>query len=305
MPRSKRFRFENMWIQEKECRSIIQECWGEGDNDGILRKMANYSARLEEWGGGMTRDLNNRISNYRRDMQRLKSRRDTCGVRMYNEARWNYLRLLEKQEIFWRQRANQFWLKDGDKNTRFFHKVATVRKDHNRIKRLKNDAGEWQDTDESIQNTIIKYFENIFTSTNVDEQMPDGVMFKRITDNQKESLLHSVSEEETKAAVFAMYPEKSPGMDGLNPCFFQAYWHIVKNDVTEFCRKFLEHGELPEQVNRTLVCLIPKIKQPKQVSDLRPISLCNVLMRILSKVLANRLKPCLHSIISENQECFR
>lgn len=61
---------------------------------------------------------------------------------------------------------------------------------------------------------------------------------------------------------------------------------------------------LPEKVNSTLVCLIPKVKHLKQVSDLRPISLCNVLMRILSKVMANRLKPCLHNIISEKQSAF-
>lgn len=107
-----------------------------------------------------------------------------------------------------------------------------MRKEHNRIKRIKNDAGEWQDTDESIQDTIIKYFENIFTVTTVNEKMPEGVTFISITDDKKESLMQSVSEEEIKAAVFAMYPEKSPGIDGLNPCFFQVYWHVVKRDVT-------------------------------------------------------------------------
>lgn len=255
-------------------------------------------------GGGLISALKNRIAQYRKDMQRLRCRRDMDGVRRYNEARWNYLRLLEKHEVFWRQRAKQYWLKDGDRNTRFFHKFAATRKEHNRIKRLKNDAGEWQDTSESIQDTIIKYFENIFTATTVEENMPNGVKFKSITPTQKESRMQIVTEEEVRAAVMSMYPEKSPGIDGLNPCFFQVCWHIISRDVTDFCRNFLEYCELPDQVNRTLVCLIPKVKQPKQVSDLRPISLCNVLMRILSKVLANRLKPCLHSILSENQSAF-
>lgn len=63
-------------------------------------------------------------------------------------------------------------------------------------------------------------------------------------------------------------------------------------------------GELPNGINRTLVCLIPKVKQPKEMSDLRPISLCNVLMRVLSKVMANKLKPCLPLIISDKQSAF-
>lgn len=50
------------------------------------------------------------------------------------------------------------------------------------------------------------------------------------------------------------------------------------NDVTVFCQKFFNTGELPKGLNHTLMCLIPKVKQPKQVADLRPISLCNVLM---------------------------
>lgn len=113
-----------------------------------------------------------------------------------------------------------------------------------------------------------------------------------------------VTEKEVKDAMFSMAPEKSLGVDGLNPTFFQIYWSIVGNDVVNFCSTFLETGVLPNNVNKTLVCLIPKVKHLKQVSDLRPISLCNVLMRILSKVMANRLKPCLHNIISEKQSAF-
>lgn len=61
---------------------------------------------------------------------------------------------------------------------------------------------------------------------------------------------------------------------------------------------------MPDNINQTLVCLIPKIKHPKKITELRPISLCNVLMRILSKIVANRVKPTLNTIISEQQSAF-
>lgn len=81
-----------------------------------------------------------------------------------------------------------------------------------------------------------------------------------------------------------MHLEKSLGYDGLNPAFYQAYWSIVEHDVVIFCSEYFTTGELQADVNSTLVCLIPMVKQPQQVTDLRPISL---LIRILSKVMAN------------------
>lgn len=304
VPRVKRFRFENMWIQEDECRNIVEGCWNGGEYNDIMDKMAFCCAKLEEWGGGMLKNLKLKLSNYRKEMQRMRTRRDVRGIRRYDEARWNYLRLLEKQEVSWRQRAKQYWLRDGDKNTRFFHKSASTRNEHNKIKKLKNEDGEWQDTDEAIQDIIVQYFEKNFTASSTCEQMPDRIMLQQITADQSHKLMQSITEEEVRGAVFAMHPEKSPGIDGLNPCFFQVYWHTVKMDVVNFCRQFFETGELPENVNKTLVCLIPKVKCPKQMTDLRPISLCNVLMRILSKVMANRLKPCLNTILSDKQSAF-
>lgn len=245
-----------------------------------------------------------RLGTYRKEMQKYRSRRDSAGVRLYDQARWNYLKLLEKQEIFWRQRAKQFWLRDGDSNTRFFHKFASTRKDHNRISRLKDDNGEWQETEEGIQTVITQYFENLFCSTAVGEKISERVKFKKISEEESHTLIVPIVEEEVKDAVFGMHADKSPGIDGFNPAFFQAYWDIVGADVVAFCQRFFEYGEMPEDINRTLVCLIPKVKKPNKVADLRPISLCNVLMRILSKVLANRLKPTLNSIISTNQSAF-
>ena len=66
--------------------------------------------------------------------------------------------------------------------------------------------------------------------------------------------------------------------------------------MVKFC-----HMRVPDEVDHTLVCLISKIKQPQHMKDLRSISLCNVLFHILSKVMANRLKQCLTSFLSENQ----
>ncbi|KAL8122746.1 hypothetical protein AgCh_010940 [Apium graveolens] len=156
-------------------------------------------------------------------------------MQLYDDARWEFLKLLEKQEEYWKQRAKQFSLREGDKNTRFFHKFASTRKRNNQIKRLKDDNGEWKETNE---------------------------------EDVKEGLTAEITSEEVKVAVFSMHPEKSPGSDGLNPAFFQAFWSIVGKDVVHFCQKFMRTGELPIGVNCTLVCLIPKVKNPQTMSIL-------------------------------------
>lgn len=74
--------------------------------------------------------------------------------------------------------------------------------------------------------------------------------------------------------------------------------------MVNFCQEFMTTRELPFGVNHIIVCLIPKVKVPQSMTDLRSISLCNVLMRILSKVLSNRLKACLGPLISDKQSAF-
>ncbi|XP_074352667.1 uncharacterized protein LOC141691812 [Apium graveolens] len=270
MPREKRFKFENIWIKDKECRNIVQDCWNAAG----------------------------------RELKNLRSRRDAGGIQKYNKVRWEFLCLLEKQEIFWKQRAKQFWLREGDKNSHFFHKLASTRRGQNSLKRIKDANGEWQETEAEIPGVVVDYFSELFQSSEVDEGLLQSERVSLVTEEQNSLLVRSVTSDEVEHAVFAMFPDKSPGVDGLNPSFFQTYWDIVKGDITKFCQVFFDTGVLPDHINHTIVCLIPKVKHPKQMSDLRPISLCNVLMRILSKAMTNRLKPCLQNIVSPNQSAF-
>lgn len=90
----------------------------------------------------------------------------------------------------------------------------------------------------------------------------------------------------------------------MPPLFYQNFWGLVGSDVTTFVLHFLNSSSLPTPLNHTCIILIPKTKNPERVSDFRPISLCNMLYKKFSKVLANKLKRVLPHLISEHQSSF-
>uniref|UniRef100_A0A0A9CAR7 Reverse transcriptase domain-containing protein n=1 Tax=Arundo donax TaxID=35708 RepID=A0A0A9CAR7_ARUDO len=99
-------------------------------------------------------------------------------------------------------------------------------------------------------------------------------------------------------------PNKSPGPDGFTAGFFQRHWELLGPCVTRAVLNFLNGGVLPVDINKTILVLIPKVKSPQELKQFRPISLCNVIYKLCSKVIANRLKVFLDEIISEEQSAF-
>ena len=127
---------------------------------------------------------------------------------------------------------------------------------------------------------------------------------QKVTSDMQEALSREYSAEEVKAVLFQMGPTKAPGPDGMNALFYQKYWHIVGDDVTATVLDFLNSGSMLPDINFTHIILIPKVKSPERMSDFRPISLCNVIYKIISKVMANRLKQILPQLITPSQSAF-
>lgn len=117
-------------------------------------------------------------------------------------------------------------------------------------------------------------------------------------------LISTFSEEEVKEVIFNSSGDKSPGPDGFNFRFFQVCWEIIKSDIMAFLNEFHINGRLPRSLNSSFLALIPKQTNPTSLNDFRPISLIGSLYKILSKILSNRIKGPLNSIISKCQSAF-
>lgn len=162
----------------------------------------------------------------------------------------------------------------------------------------------WCDWNSGLEEVITGYFRNIFTSQAGSPRAIIDLVPTIISDSQNEELCLPYTREEVRVAVFSMQAEKSPGLDGFNPGFYRKYWSIIGDQVADFCINCLHTGNFPQELNETALVLIPKKEQVEKVIDLRPIALCQVLYKIISKMVANRLKLILPEIISSSQGAF-
>ena len=168
-----------------------------------------------------------------------------------------------------------------------------------------DEGGRWCTLDAEKKGVDERYVQRLFTTTNPTQM--DIVLDKVdrvVTPDMNHTLQQPYCLEEIQQALFQMHPSKSLGPDGMSHFFFQKYWNIVSDDVIEAVLSVLASGHVLHKMNYTHIVLIPKINEPKIVADFRPISLANVVSRIVSKVLANQLKQILPNVIFESQSAF-
>ena len=104
--------------------------------------------------------------------------------------------------------------------------------------------------------------------------------------------------------VFGLNGDKAPGPDGFPLAFWSFSWDFVKEEVLGFFKEFFEHSRFVKSLNATFLVLVPKRRTVEDLQDLRPISLVGGLYKILTKVLANRIKRVMGLIISQSQNAF-
>ena len=105
-------------------------------------------------------------------------------------------------------------------------------------------------------------------------------------------------------AIFQLGPQKSPGPDRIPAFFYQELWSIVRPNSFNYVHAFFHSATLLKSLSQTYIALIPKTKTLEEVAHFRPISLCNVTYKIISKILVSRLKPFMDTFITPYQNAF-
>lgn len=272
----------------------------------MTKKLGHMQTSLRKWSSKSFGSVLKRFKEIREEIARLLS-----GV--VNSETENKVRklsaeldeILYREEIMWKQRSRVTWLKEGYKNTNFFHRQATWRQKKNTISKLKDESGVWVDDMDGMKNMATDFFLSLYSEDlTVRPDLLLNFVQSRVTEDMNASLVKEFTDKEIADAMFQIGPLKAPGPNGFLARFFQKNRSIVKEDVIKAVRIFFETGVMPKGVNDTMICLIPKGKDPQTVKDYRSISLCNVVYKVVSKCLVNRLRPFLEEIISETQSTF-
>ncbi|GJX41809.1 hypothetical protein Tco_0256799 [Tanacetum coccineum] len=226
----------------------------------------------------------------------LREREATCVIE-FNEA-------VLTEERFLKQKAKIQWLKEGDANSAYFHKAVKSRVSRSRIDTVTNSEGVVFDNN-TVHDAFVMHYEMFLGHEGETSNFNYANLFNvRINDQDAQDMVREISNQEVKDAIFSIGDDKSPGPDGFTAAFFKEAWNIIANDVYLAVREFFRNGTLLKEINHTIIALLPKVKSPSRVNDYRPISCCNVLFKCISKIIANRIKHSLKTIISPNQSAF-
>lgn len=208
-----RIHYEDMWSPYEKCQEIVRREWLEQSKwDGTItseqfKKVAKRSlAELKLWS---RTEFGGREKKVKELINELKSVKHNFEHYMSGEK----IKRLEKQidnmlldeEVYWKQRSRADWLLEGDRNTKFFHAKATVRKRKNRIEGVLDENGNWSIEAEEIERRFCEHFAELFTTTNPSRQQRESAlkdMPKKVTAEMNEELGRPFTEEEIKEALF-------------------------------------------------------------------------------------------------------
>lgn len=199
----------------------------------------------------------------------------------------------------WQKKSRVSWLTTSYLNTKYFHLSTIIQRRRNSIENILSRTREWLKERDSIGDHMVNFFQLLYTSDKPewDEELED--LIQPVITVEENIQLHRIpTKEEIKSAMDEIEALKVPGPDGMSVIFYQFYWDTVHMDLVEMVQQFFKSGHLLRHLNHTFIVLIPKVTHPFKVEQYRPISLCNVAYKVISKIITIRLRVVISKIIS-------
>ena len=149
------------------------------------------------------------------------------------------------------------WLKEGDRNTGFFHKMVNTHRRHNDIVSLKINRA-WVNEGQDLKEGIVNASQVLLTDPENWRAKLEGLDFTKLDERETRSLDLPFTEEEISTALYELNGEKAPSPDGFTTAFWQFSWNTVKNEVMAVFKDFFTTGKFEKSLNSTFIVMIPK-----------------------------------------------
>jgi hypothetical protein len=318
--RSTPFKFNHHWLERADYTALVHQVW----RDNCFKAELNPQRRLvwklqvlkqksKRWFMDLKLEQASQLIDLESNIKELNLKAAQSTLSEADSASLSELELirssiLRDQEKAWRLRSRATWLKSGDSNTKYFHNLANFNRSKKSIWSIDSEDKGTIRGHEAIKIEAVNYFKTQFKAPSANN-LPDkittaGLYSHYFTAEEVSDLYSPVTLSEIKDILIHFKRERSPGPDGWTTEFFIYFFDLVGEDLLQMVEDSRLKGQISGSLNSTFLVLIPKIDSPLSFNDYRPISLCNLVYKLISKVIANRIKPFLGRSLSAEQLGF-
>ena len=306
------FKFENMWLKTEDFVDRVKVWWSylfTGSPSFVLTsKLKALKEDIKLWNKHVFGNVNMKELQLLADLSKFDEKEEMVGLSSADRDNRRAVvgeldKLAHLKETSWRQKSRVLWLKEGDNNTQFFHKMANSNRRRNHMGKVEVD-GIVHDDAAKIRDKVVSFYEDLYQEKESWRPSLVGLNFHSIGVSESSHLERKFDREEVLLVLKDLLGDKAPGPDGFSMAFFHKCWEVVGDDVMGFFEEFHYHCKFEKSLNATFIALISKKRDALNIRDYCPISLVNSMYKLLSKVLANRAKLVLESLISDSQKAF-
>ncbi|KAJ0744136.1 putative RNA-directed DNA polymerase [Helianthus annuus] len=307
------FKFFNSWIGEPKLTEIVNNAVssasGVRDRDVDLASiLKQIKWEIKKWRKDVNFNNNKQLAHMVAVIEEIEAKAAIGPIsnkdkekRAELRVQVKYAETIKAKDL--QQKARVNWLKFGDENSAFFHRMISINTARNRINGLQFNNRFVTDPDE-LKEEVRCWFKKQFAEPI--RRRPDfsSEGLPSLSEQNGAILCDRFSEKEILLAIRSCHGGKAPGPDGFSMKFFNSFWSSFKEILMGVFNEFFSNGKISNGCNSSFVALIPKVKDPQLISEFRPISLVGSIYKIIAKVLANRLKLVISDISSPVQSAF-
>ena len=263
------FRLENMWLKVVGFKDLLRGWWQSLHFSGsfsfvLASKLKALKGILKIWNRKVfskvelkKKEALTRIS-FWDEVEKVKEL-SLVESEEREKASDNYKEWVDLEEVSWRQKSREIWLKEGDRNTGFFHRMANSHRRRNSITSIRINGRKLVKEDE-VKEGLVNAFQSLLSAPiNGNLPFPD-LYFNLIGEDQAAKLEEMFTEEEILEAVSSLNDDKAPGPDGFPLAFWSFSWDFVKEEVMGFFREFFQNYQFVKSLNATFLVLVSQGK---------------------------------------------